>query len=610
MSKIDKTRENIKVTDLDEKSRKELFDRFINAGGEVIKEKHKKGLTEFDREKQKQYRQRIEDYSSRDRAATPSRDADRKKKDTKKTVKRDSTVSSVKEPSFMDRLINKWSIKLHLYFMRITDFHTFYFNPRFLSQFNHEFKTALLELQLEYLEIFTKNRKTGNAIIQKLDNINPLYFELIEMAAQVFDRTLINDIVDDSLSMPDIPQRVTDLKKPLMELYRKLYILYPYQQLIYSSLEKALELQLKIEKGKSSTYSVHRKRAKNSLYVIYAKLFPRLHWLFCHYMGTVIDLTNPALGKIMYISDDECPGHRESHRPPVFHTTTVDQSSEDGQDEEEQQTEPVAEELPDYITRGLQLMKLDAIEDLRKRFDPKNQLEHVSGDDKILYASLLFHKFDHTYSFILTTSKIKFETQFTPDGKIDYRSRLTDLYNEIRKINSAFQNYLDIVTSYEKTRQERPQSNEHYIEYTKRLNMLEKKRNNEGRQARMMVKSVMDKISNQLRVLIDDMEGQNRIISNPQDILEFDLEIEDKQNLEGKKIYQAIYDAYCYASTLSYRLSEEGDLFGKLEFSDDEKPLNLEEKIEKKAPGAKDEAGNKEKTGDTNSILDELDDLI
>ncbi len=610
MSKIEKTRENIKVTDLDEKSRKELFDRFIDAGGEIIKEKRKKGLTEFDREKQKQYRQRIEDHSSHHRPPAPASHSGSKPADAKKPKKSDTGTSSAKKPSYIDRLINKWSIKLHLYFMRVTDFSTYYFNPGFLSQFNHEYKNALLELQLEYLEIFTKNRKTGNTIIQKLDSLDPLYFEIIEMAAQVFDRTLINDIVDHSISMPDIPQRVNDLKKPLMELYRKLYILYPYQQLIYSSLDKALELQLKMEKGKTSTYTAHRKRIKNSLYTIYAKLFPRLHWLFCHYMGTVIDLTDPVLGKIMYISDDERPGRRESHSPPVFQATAVTQSHEDVHTREEQDTEQEVQEIPDHITRGLRLMNMDTIDELKKRFDQKKQFEHVSTDDKILYTSLLFYKFDHTYSFILTTSKIKFETQFTADGKIDYRSRLTDLYNEMRKVNSTFQNYLDIVTSYEKTRQERPRGNEHYIEYTKRLNLLEKKRNNEGRQARMFIKSVMDKVSNQLHVLIEDMEGQNRIISNPQDILEFDLEIEDKQSLQGKKIYQAIYDAYCYASALSYRLSEEGDLYGKLEFSDEEEPLQIQEKDEKKTSDMDDKTRDNDATSETGSILDELDDLI
>ncbi len=609
MSKIDNTRDNVKITDLDEKSRKDLFNRFVDAGGEVIKENKKRGFTEFDREKQKQYRQRLEEHGKKKRTSPATKTTDNRKKAPSGQEKKKITQSQT-PPSFIDRIITRWSIRLHLYFMRVTDFSTIYFNPHFLSQLNHEYKSALLELQLEYLDVFSKNQKTGNAIIQKLDNLNPLYFELIEMAAGVFDRTMINDILEHSISMPDVPQRVSDLKRPLIELYRKLYILYPYHQLIHSSLEKALELRMKIEKGKSSTYSAHRKRIKNSLYILYVKLFPRLHWLFCHYNNSIIDLTDPALAMVLNITDDERPGKREKYNPPTFNVPTaapseqVDTSGEESSSEEEQDI------LPENVTRGLQLMNRYSMEELRTKFDPRKQLEHISSDDKILFASLLFHVFDHNYSFILTTSKIKFETQFTPDGKIDYRSRLTDLYNEMRKVNSAYENYLHILQAYEKTRKERPQSNEHYIEYTKRLNMLEKKRNNEGRQTRMLIKSVMEKISEQFRFLIDDMEGQNRVISNPQEVLDFDLDIEDKKNLQGKKIYQVIYEAYCFATAFIYRLSESGDLHGELEFSGDEKPIITENASEKKSKPDQNEDGTAGKPEDESSILEELDDLI
>ncbi len=609
MSKIDKTRENVKISDLDEKSRKDLYNRFVDAGGEVIKENKKRGFTEFDREKQKQYRQRLEEHGRKKRTPTTTKTADtRKGAPSGQEIKK--LNGSPKPPSFIDRIITRWSIRLHLYFMRVTDFSTLYFNPHFLSQLNHEYKTALLELQLEYLDIFTKNKKTGNTIIQKLDNLNPLYFELIEMAAGVFDRTMINDLLEHSIATPGVPQRVSDLKRPLIELYRKLYILYPYQQLIHSSLEKALELRLKIEKGKSSTYSAHRKRIKNSLYIIYIKLFPRLHWLFCHYNNAIIDLTDPALAMVLNITDDERPGKREKYNSPTFNVSPVIPSKQEGTTEEEPSSEEKQDILPDNVNRGLQLMNRYSMEELRTKFDPRKQLEHISSDDKILFASLLFHVFDHIYSFILTTSKIKFETQFTPDGKIDYRSRLTDLYNEMRKVNSAYENYVHILQAYEKARKERPQSNDHYIEYTKRLNMLEKKRNNEGRQTRMMIKSVMEKISEQFRFLIDDMDGQNRIISNPQEVLDFDLDIEDKNNLQGKKIYQVIYEAYCFSTAFIYRLSENGDLHGELEFSGDEKPLTADIDPDIKSKVDQNGEDSTDKREEESSILEELDDLV
>jgi hypothetical protein len=99
-------------------------------------------------------------------------------------------------------------------------------------------------------------------------------------------------------------------------------------------------------------------------------------------------------------------------------------------------------------------------------------------------------------------------------------------------------------------------------------------------------------------MLIDDMNGRMKFISNPQDILEFSYEIEGDKKLKNKKIYEAIEIIYNYASALSHRISSDGDLSGKLEFDENEKQPEDKDSDETK-PG---------KSG--NSIFDELDDII
>lgn len=41
MKKIEKTKENIKVDELDERTRKQMFEKFVQAGGKVIQERDK-----------------------------------------------------------------------------------------------------------------------------------------------------------------------------------------------------------------------------------------------------------------------------------------------------------------------------------------------------------------------------------------------------------------------------------------------------------------------------------------------------------------------------------------------------------------------------------------
>ncbi len=82
---------------------------------------------------------------------------------------------------------------------------------------------------------------------------------------------------------------------------------------------------------------------------------------------------------------------------------------------------------------------------------------------------MLFKKFDDEFSIVLTTNKIKYNIQFTESGKIDYKNRLADLYNELRKITENFQEYMHILETYERIRSEKPMSNAQYIEYTRML---------------------------------------------------------------------------------------------------------------------------------------------
>lgn len=108
----------------------------------------------------------------------------------------------------------------------------------------------------------------------------------------------------------------------------------------------------------------------------------------------------------------------------------------------------------------------------------------------------------------------------------------------------------------------------------------------------------MDNLAAELAVLIDDMNGRMKYISNPQDILEFSYEIEGDKKLKNKKIYEAIEIIYNYASAMSHRISSEGDLSGKLEFDENEKQPEDKDTNETKTTKA------------GGSIFDELDDII
>jgi hypothetical protein len=594
--KIDKTKKNINISSLNEIEKKELFNKFIDAGGEVIKETRRKGLTDFDREKQKKYRSRID--GSQDVPADKNDEAARAA--GKKENEYQSASSAYREKKgisrWLVRFLDRWVIRFHLFFQGTTDLYGEYISKNFLEDFDRNYKMAMLELQLVHFDIFKQSSRVGNSIAEELDVSNPLYLELIEMTANIFDRTLINQIIEHHQNFPHIAQPSQEISAPLMQLLKKLYVLHPYKDFLEYAFERAIQLQMVSEKGKASNYTLKRKKVKNDLIIVFERLYRILFWLFCLYNEERFHISDPRIGRILGVTSADMPGRREKKK-----------ANQQKSDETEVPAEETGEnhDLPEEVRKGLSLMYRLDLNELQTAYDTDGMLKNIKHNDKILITNILFREFDNEYSFIFTTNKIKYNVLFTSDGKVDYRVKLSDIYNDLRKCMNVFKDYIDIVLHYEKIREEKPTSNAQYIEYTNKLNTLEKKRSSIGKNVRMSIKAFMEKVAAELHTLIADMNGAQRIIENPQEVFEFDLPIEGSKKMNGKKVYEAILDAYYYVSAFVYRLSTDGDLHGSLEFSEEDM-----QNMPKEDAALKVEENNNKDDKEPDSVIKELEDLF
>ena len=118
--------------------------------------------------------------------------------------------------------------------------------------------------------------------------------------------------------------------------------------------------------------------------------------------------------------------------------------------------------------------------------------------------------------------------------------------------------------------------------------------------ARMILRSYMDRLGSELEILINDMDTKQRFIENPQDILDFTVEIEGDKKLHNKKIYEAVRIIYSFVSALAWRLGPEGDLSGKIDNFDINKLLAITGEVDSE----------QSTKGEGVSILDELDDIV
>ncbi len=620
MSKVDRTRENIGVSNLDDKTKKDLFHKFVDAGGQVVQDKKKSGFTNFDREKQLSYKNKIDTHKKSLQERKPEVPGGRARQASKPVRKpqpqKAPAPASVPRGGFIDRAM----IRFRLYFSGIAEFFNPYFKKGFIEKFNTEYKAALLEIQMIYLDLFRQNPSQGKEIIDQLDGFKPIYFETAEMLSMIYDRIRFLSITEAYESFPDVAHKISDHQEMLTDLFKQLYVLRAYADAILNAFENAIQIQMKLEKHKSSVYAAKRKKIRNDVFIIFNKLLPRLYWIFCSRAGAVIPIDDPAVSGILGITAKDRPGKRVAFT--AAGGTNIPSEMEEVEDEDA--TAKVIEEaaplkLPDELKKGLDIMYRLDLSALRQGLDRNDSFRFVKENDKLLTAYLLLREFDREYSFILTTTRIKYNTVYDTPNRTDFRLHLSNLYNNIRGCIDSLLEYSQTFASYEKARLDKPLSNEQYIAYSKKLTILEKTRIQAAGKARATVRGFMDKVSEELRKLVEDMNGPQKIIANPQDEIQFDSDIEGARKLSGKKVYEAIYMTYGYATAFVYRLGPDGDLTGSLEYKEGESPERIpdEEQVEEmkakepeKTPQSRQNgkpAEPKEKTG---SVLSELDDLF
>ena len=554
MGQLDKTRDNIRVSDMEDNARKELFQKFVDAGGKVVKESHPKPMV-FDREKQKAIADKMDSFHSL-----------KKRNNRNISSFQELSVNIETSHSFLDSFINR----LVLFITGVTSFSGNKLKKSFFDSFAEEYKISMMELQMIYLDIFRQNPSIGDRIINQLDQQKPLYFEVIEMTADLYDKTILSDFLDTYSAFPMDIKLTNDYKTPLLAYFKKIYPLLPYVNSIYTAYDKAISLQQNSINNSSSSYSLKRKKANNGIYIIFNKMFPRLYRLFCYYHGKNIPLNESStIEEMLLIGPDLKPGMRTASSPSRFSENYQKISAQAKAKEEEEKKEAIDElkkkhrqSLSEEIKKGISLMKFLDFQLLKKTYLSSNDIaQQIEDTDPYLKMYLLFLEFDRQYSYILTTNKIKYSIYYDKNIKYDMRTDLLDLFNSMRACEEAAKQYFFAWENFRKVSSDINYSKELHLQYSKKVAELEKEKKIIGNALKISIRSFMERLSDKMQFILNDINDVNRIISNSKDILEADPEIDPNMKFSGKTVEEAISSVNNYAQALLFRISLKGDLF-------------------------------------------------
>ncbi|TGL07558.1 hypothetical protein [Leptospira levettii] len=560
MGDFDNTKRAIGVGKLDDSQRKDMFNKFKSAGGEVIKEKtpakdddNKKSRPE-PKVRQSTVSRGNEDNRQGNRGGSGGGSPSKQDSGSSKS-QLDSKAQYEKEISSFSA---RFSIKLKCWLARVTSFGSSDLTPKFMHDFSIRGKQALIELQYSGNELLA-NQQYSPQLSKALDRINPLLIELLAMGQKLYNGPELTDITEPIMAAPESPVAIERVRNQIYSLFKRMYILYPYQETLKKSFSQAYDELQKLEGKPALIYANKKRKVLQEIDTLFDGFFDRLYLVVIRAENKNIPLISRYMENLLGITPEDKPGQRKSGEnvpggKPV--ETKEDKEAENANKEEEKEEEvPLSKEQ----AYGLRLMQMYSIPKLRKKFDPKNEYANIPDADKALLALFYFYEFDDEYSFVMTTKKIDIKPGSINGVKVDYRQKMLDIYESTRTIIDQFRIYHDILRELEKHKAN-PGAN--YIEASKKLTGIEQKRTGQSRTVRMAIKDFSLKSRDSLLTLIKDMKGKKEIVANMNDLLTLDS-MESRKRLNKKPVKQCIMEAYCYLLALHDRI-ETGDLFGGL----------------------------------------------
>ena len=538
------------IGNLDDKSRKDMFNKFVEAGGEVVKPK----------------KPPIQKSSSPvSRGGSDPRERSRRPSSAGSDIApgSGSTATSSSQKSYEEELgsfTNRLAIKLKCWFARVTPYRNEEILPGFMHEFSVAGKRALMEFNLVGNDLFG-NPAYGPKITKELDKVNPMYVEIIAKGHKAYDTSEIHDLFSPYQNSPEIPVPICRIKTPLYSLFAKLYVIYPYQETYKKAVSLGYDILQKLENKPALIYINKKKHFNSELGRMMGTLYEKIYLLIIRSERKNIPMVSMLMERILGITSDLKIGNRKPGEN-VPQAEQIDEETEATESEEENSEEDTSEEneeknLDENLRHGLKLLRSLSIQDLRKKYDTRNEYKDIADSDKALLSFLFFKEFDDEYSVVMTTKKIMIKPAIINGAKMDIRLKLVDLYETSRSSIEQMRIYNDTMNELVKHKKN-PGAN--YIESSKKTSGLEQKRSQQSRNVRITIKEFMDKTSENLKYLHDDIHGAREIVENPDEQLVLDV-MEGKKKLNKQTISDCIFDAYSFSSALAARL-DAGDLFG------------------------------------------------
>ncbi len=230
----------------------------------------------------------------------------------------------------------------------------------------------------------------------------------------------------------------------------------------------------------------------------------------------------------------------------------------------------------DPVMKGLKLIEkyVKFGEILNSYREKKDVRALFSIKDKVFLTNCLIDFFDKEFSYIFSSNKVDFNVILVNGNRLDMRRDLSDTQYRLNGILERVNEYIKVI------REIRKLDNDNFMsvhERSSRSNQYSIQRSQISRTMRKESREFYEEFSKKFLLMVSDKDG--RIIRNADAVLEFDKKIDGEKFTDGKKVIEAVEDAYFFCSALNFLLLD-GDLGGVSILLEEPVYLNLQFKDE------------------------------
>ena len=615
MGDIDKTRDRLKLDDIEEDDRRDLFNKFVDAGGEVVYDSRKKinSTTTNINSNTNSHIKKNNSINTNSQSRFEHSDIKLKKEShptNKQTnyeaIEKIKTNEVFKPANKSKPLFFNFKLWLSAFSSGVITFFGGKVNPKFLNFIDKNVISSLLEMDtlmfnalnpmgINDADSKNKREKIISRFATELEDV-----ELLERIKDQYDEKVYKNLLRPYKEL-DSPVIAVNYVNELKGMFRPLYVLHLYSSKIKLVGEKAMSSYAIVDNMSRGIVNSRISAFKRAVELIYSKYYPKLLILLQYASKEKLE-TLEEFNKFLEITDVDILGYYTKLKlaNQKIHESKIEAAKENiGKKDEEEKLNKIESIGVKLIEKCVSFKKED--NNIEYETDPFYTIEE---NDKIYRIKVLIDFLDREYSILFVSNKVKYNLVYDNLVRTDYKSDFNNIFLSLSDINSRFNEYSEICKNILKVEEDEA------MRFEQRVSMLSERNGQRAyisKKLKSTVMSIINSFKKKLDKLLLDKEEREKIIANPNDILTLFADIGNhKKRVQGYNVLKALTEAYYFISGFNYLITEgelsgAGILIDKAEETIEENKEEKDDKEDKKEEEIKENEETKNENNEDNN---------